>query len=335
MAWTLFWATCGTTLSLGRKEVTQPSGQGALWKLDVRALGYSPSRVKEGGPHPLPRMEPLCFLTNGYIVLTYTTRIPPQGLPRREDVDAPSLSLRLHALFIDSKTGQLQTVREWPTASDRSRISPAPGGFVLVTPERLVLFSLEIAPLKELDLALAREAELGSFRPESSPGGKFLLIKYEAPTGVYQWYKLVNLTDLEITKYWGSYSGGRVGAVSDDGMVTAGFAGEGIKIGRPGNPTDSPCRSTDKHCLNGTFVSQNALFGIEPPRAHREFSMHLSRIDGTAIFDQELHHGEVIKPTYPAVGGQRFAVAVYRGKGGIKRSTLPLTIRSTESLFTI
>ena len=317
LAWTFFWAIGSTTLSLARdpKEVTRPFTQDGLWKLDVHALGYVAPAGREWGPYPLPRMGPLCFLADGRIVATFTTRTTPGTPSRREDIGTSSLPLRLHALFVDSKTGTLQTIREWPTGSDRSRITPAPGGFVVVTPERLALFSLGIAPLKQLTLTERQEAELVSFQPEASPGAKFLLIKWEARTGVQELYKLVNLDDLQVTMYWGSYLGGDVGAVSDDGLVTASSGGEGTKIGKPGDPTRSPCPSADKNCLGGVFVSRDTLFGIEPP-LRQEFSMHLTRIDGTIIFDQDLPHGEVINPNYPAVGGQRFAVAVYQGKGG-------------------
>jgi len=176
----LVWVTFGTTSSLarGRKEVARLSTDDALWKLDVRALGYEAPAVREWGPYvPLPPVGPLCFLAAGRIVVTFTTRTTPAALSRREDIDTPSLPLRLHALFVDSKTGQLQTEQEWPTGSDRSRITRASSGFVVVTPERLALFSPEIMPLKELVLSEREEAELASFRPQASPGAKFLLIR--------------------------------------------------------------------------------------------------------------------------------------------------------------
>jgi hypothetical protein len=265
-------------------------------------------------------MEPLCFLADGRIVVTFTTRTTPEALSRREDIDSPSLPLRLHALFVDSKTGQLQTAREWPTGSDRSRITPAPAGFAVVTPERLALFSPEIVPLKELVLSERQEADIVSFQPEASPGAKFLLIKWGSRDGMRELYKLVNLSDLQVIMYWGSPVAGRVGAVSDDGMVTSGDWGERMRIGKPGNPTRSPCPSTDKYCLAGVFVSQDSLFGVVPPYApdklHQVWSMHLKRTDGTTIFDQELPHGDMIQPISRGVGGQRFAVAVYHGKGG-------------------
>lgn len=325
MAWTLCWAICGipSFLALGRSDKGAQPTQLPILRLDVRALGYSPPAVHDERmiSYPLPRMGPLSFCEKNKAVVTFVTRAMPGGVVHRGEADSLLLPLRLHALFVDTRTGRLRTTREWPTDSDRSRVTPAPGGgFVVVTPEQLTLYSAEMMPLKEVPLSIGREAELVSFRPEASPGSKYLLIKYEQSGSGQEVYRLVKLKDLQVTAPWGEYFGGRVGAVSDSGIVTATSAAQGSTIGKPGNPKASPCPPSYRNCLSGVFVSDSDIFGVESPHgsdpARREFSIHLVDTKGRVIFDQELPHGQVIQPFYPAVGGQRFAIAIYQGRGG-------------------
>src|ERR1035437_456557 len=104
----------------------------------------------------MPRVGPLCIVADEAIV-TFVTRVEATALPRRGQADDSSLPIRLQALFVDTSTGQLRTRREWPTASDRSRIAPASGGrFVVITPDELLLYSPDMSPLKELELSLSR-----------------------------------------------------------------------------------------------------------------------------------------------------------------------------------
>jgi hypothetical protein len=284
----------------------------------MRALGYTPPELRETAS----RIGLLCFRTEDEAVVMWVTRVVG-GLVGRGEGSSPLLPFRLHALFLDTKAGRLRARRDWPTASDRSRIMrSAEGKFLLVTPDRLVLYSQEMAPLKELELKLSRDSVPGSFTPLASPCGRNLLIRSELPGGTEDLYYWVETSTLRVIQRWTEVYFRHVYTqdISDAGrtiLLGPGRKPEGaLYIGKPGDPLDRLSLVCDGYGLDAAFVSDDSWFGWSSPSKLGRFRIHLARTDGTTIFDEELLHDEVIRPFYPAVGGQRFAIAVYRGKGG-------------------
>ena len=105
-------------------------------------------------------------MAHDQLAVAFIVRTVPESLPRRGDTT--SLALSLKALFLDVKTGKLQSTQDWPTASERSRITPAYGsGFVVITPYLLILYSPEIQRLKDLPriLVVRRTLLLFSLKP--------------------------------------------------------------------------------------------------------------------------------------------------------------------------
>ncbi len=303
-------------------ETVAPQSAKPIWKLDVRTLGYTPPAVHEGGPFPLPALGPLSFLAKGRIVVTFSTHSTAPSLPTRQDTDSSALSYRLHALFVTANTGSLEAKFEWPTGTDRSRVTRAPsGGFVVVTPERLILYSPQLVQSKELPLTLARVATLASFGAEASPQGRYLLISYEAPNGFDGGYEWIDVANLDRIGEWGSYDRAHgtwtnTGSISDARGAIIGLPGGDTGIGQPDGPVSSRCPSSNERCPNGDFVTDDTLFEAIPPVRAPNFSIRLVRTDGTVIFTQRLNNHDVVKPLYPATGGGRFAIAIYKGKGG-------------------
>lgn len=257
---------------------------------------------------------------HGNVAITFITRTAPESLPRRGDTT--SLPLSLNALFLYSTAGTVETKLDWPTASDRSRITPVQGGgFVVVTPDLLIRYSPEFKRLKELPLYLSREAELVSFTLGASPAGKYMLISYELPNGLQERHKVIDLLNLRIVEQWEFLDLDRrwVAGISDQGMSINGVWGGASSLGVPGSiPTDSPCPSTNPGCLRGTFVNDDTLFSWAPPNRSRGRGpeLRLMRTNARVVLIQELPLGEVIHPFYPVVGGGRFALAIYKGHGG-------------------
>ncbi len=315
-----FWAMSITLLFPGNGEGGAAASVTPLWTLNVGVLGYSAPGVHENGPFSLPPMEPLCFLNNNEVAVTFTTRTVPDSIARRGDTE--SLPLLLNALFVDSRTGQVRAMQDWPTASDRARITPVQGqGFVVITPDLVTLYSSNIERMKEIPLQLSRDpsADIHSFRPQASPAGRYLMIGYAFKNGVQDGYIWIDLVNLRVLKRWDyvDLSQRHTGAVSDEGTAINSHRGSGNSIGIPGtDPANSPCPSDNGNCLRGIFVSGDRLFSSRPPDRIRNFSIRLIRTDATAIFDLELANGEVMDPYYPVVGGGRFAIAIYKGRGG-------------------
>jgi WD40 repeat protein len=288
--------------------------------VDVRALGYIPPSVHEGGPFSAPAMQPICFVDDNDIIVAFTTRIAPKSVPRRGDTTHSPLWLR--ALFIDSQTGKVLKRQEWPTASDRARITSVQGtGFAVITPDLLTLYSTGLRKLKELSMNLSsdRRADIHSFSPQTSPSGRYLLIQYEFLNGVQEGYEWIDLQKLRTLKQWDYVDTmrRRTFSPSDGGTAIEESWDKGTGIAVPGsNPTYYPCGSGNPRCLSGVFVSGDRLFSSNPPNRIRRFSIRLTRSDGSVLFDQELGQGETVQPPYPVRGGGRFAIAIYNGHGG-------------------
>ena len=234
-----------------------------LWQLDVRALGYTPPNTHEEG-YTVPRVGPLGFVADKVIV-TFVTRVLPNELPRRGQAGDSSLPLRLQALFLDGRTGELRTRREWPTASDRSRIAPAPGGnFVVITPDQLLLYSPDFSRLRELELSLSREAALTSLGFQQSPAGRYLLIDYLLPGGEEGRYRWVDLENLQPAGSWAARLGNELInllSISDTGLQL-GASWEGAML----RAQDGPWRLLWPHAdgfgyiEHGSFVNDSTIF---------------------------------------------------------------------------
>src|ERR1700722_7757795 len=137
---------CGSFPATSVAGKPSPTAQVPLWKLDVRALGYVRYTVAD----PVNRKAPLgqfSFTEPDRIVVTFVSHISSDALSIRDKPDRSSL--RLHAFFLDARTGQLQTTQEWPTPSLRSGIIPTTEGkFIVVRPDKLVLYSSGLQLLK-------------------------------------------------------------------------------------------------------------------------------------------------------------------------------------------
>jgi hypothetical protein len=289
----------------------------------VRALGYTApiTRNEKLVGWELPSIQPLCFVGADKVAVTLTVPRSAESLPRRGDIG--SLPLLLKGLFLDANSGKLSATLEWPTATNRARISPVIGtGFAVLTPDVLMLYSSGLKLLRELPLSLGRKARPISFTPYASPSGRYLIIAYDPVKGEYGLSLWVDLRNLTVLKNW--VSNAAYLTISDAGQSINYDAtpGLGFGIGSPGEvTTNSPCASTDQDCrslfiFNATFVDDNTLFATRPPNRVRRFSIVLMKTDGTRVFDQQLPDAEVIRPFYPVVGGGRFAIAVYKGHGG-------------------
>src|SRR5580704_8351470 len=243
-----------------------------ILQLNVRALGYAPE------PWPIENygrigIDPVCFLSNDAVAITFVTREAPGALSRRGQSDE-LLPYRLHAFFIDPKTGRVINTRDWPSSSLRSRVLPATGQkFVVLTPDRLLLYSSEFNLLGQLDVTWGRESIKDHWEVAHSPGGKYLLINYEPQadakridqlpptTPLSDWepverFERIDLENLQEVERWTTkichdcfFTLGDHDAfgISDDGMVqrwknVPGGTPFNSKIVEIGKPPDGPWR---------------------------------------------------------------------------------------------
>jgi hypothetical protein len=278
-----------------------------------------------GMPRPL---NPLCFIANDRIAVTFMTRSEAEVLPRRDQVDE-KLPYRLHALFIDTATGKVRATRDWPTASDRAGVTPGTAGkFVAVTPDRLALYSSDLHLLKAIDLFLSCRAREGYWLISPSPNGRTMLIMNGAGNFQYN-FRWFDIDDLRLLASWTESDrenvwkgtedlvvrGGHFGSVYDDEM--GGDFARGFLIRK----LDAPWRfvSLKKPAFRSFgLVSPDVLLGLSYAR---EFGgprqkMILVRTNGEVFFEQEFPEREEVSGRALSADGRRFAATFSKFKGG-------------------
>ncbi len=296
---------------------------GPLWELDVGALGYGRDRINREVGY-LPSAGPICFPSQSQVVVTFVTNQPPGPLSRRGESDA-YLPYLLHALFIDTKDGHLEGMREWASASSVARVLPAPGGnFIVVTPDRLILFSQGLDRIKELALPIAREAITNSWEFESSPKGKYILLKYEPLTddkegntflNARSHDQFVDVDTLQTVKAWTDMgvSSPNWESVSDNGLALA----DGGKLGEPGGHLDWFCPPGKEYCRNSDrFLDDQTIFAWAHTRNPSSESMHFLSNKGELLFSEIPPKGDHFEQAFSA-DGRRLALGVFKASGGV------------------
>jgi hypothetical protein len=298
--------------------------------LDVRALGYAPWSPREGSVEGYTGIGQICLPSDDQLVVTFVSQALPQTLPRRGQPEASS-NLRLRALFIDARTGQLQAKHEWPTFSDKSRLTPATHGkFVVITPDKLTLYSPEIQPLKELDLDVGQDATAGSWGASSSPRGEYLLIGYGPRSnehnprgflGAVRKLELIDTEALRVVRTWTDHGFGDIHpfhAFDDGEIIAINGTGGATVIGPPGGPWRSFRASWPARCapsLQKTLITDEAIFGGTMLSIDR-WCYSLTLTTGEILFAQEFDDKEIVRWHAASAGGRRFAIAVDKGRGG-------------------
>jgi hypothetical protein len=291
----------------------------------VRALGYVPWHVRENEIERGFSIGQLHFLSADELVVAFVSHVIPETPPRRGQPDASS-NLQLDALFVDPKMGQVQARREWPTFSERSRIIPASGGkFLVLTPDKLVLYSPAIEPLKELGLPVGREGIETDWDAVPSPGGKYLLISYGLRTEKDIWsartrFELAETGNTQLARAWidPGFGGVHAFAPFDDGdLLAINGSGGGLVIGPPQGPWRPAHVTWDPHCQPSEYrpINDRTILGWTSITIDR-WCYSLSVMTPELLFAQEFAEKDFVRSVAVSSQGQRFALAIERGKGG-------------------
>jgi hypothetical protein len=288
-------------------------------------LGFAPDRT--GADYEeVPQFDPICIPANDTVVVTFVTRGSPAEMPRRGETSL-SLPFRLHALFVNTQSGQVRTTREWPTGLYSSRVLPGTEGrFIVLTADKLMLYSPQMELLKELDLSLTRRSVLG-WRAHLSPSRKTLVVGYEPREDESrslgeartenQWIDTESLT---VTQRWTAkgFSG------DFDNISDRAFVGilPGIKIRELNAPWRQLCGTRTAFCGDHPqFISNSVILTRTDPLPRY---ISLFRTNGALLFKQDFPPSEVFQcrqyagpnPARPSADGRRFALPVGRLHGG-------------------
>lgn len=298
--------------SVAGKKPQKADGE-PVWRLNVAGLGYVPWGVREGVAHG-PSIGQICFTSDDRLVVAFVSHTVPKPLPHRGQADASS-SMQIDSLFVDTKTGQLQTKREWPTTSGMSRISPATRGkFVVITPDKLVLYSPALEPVRELGLPIGADGTTGYWGAEPSPAGKYLLVWYDPRGSDDRLVELVDTETLQVVRPWthnwlGSpFDGGNFFEIDRTGIPVIGPPGGPSVPFRP--PWDAGCRPSSYFPVNDQTIFGSTMVSID------RWCYSLATTDRQLVFSERFGEKEIVRSLSVSAGGRRFALAVYRGKGG-------------------
>lgn len=339
MAWLTILAAnflCGSSLATNARSKTVHDSPAQLWELNVRALGYVPYTVYDIG-NRRGALGQFSFTEDDRIVVTFVSHTLSDTLSRRDQPDTSGL--QLHALFVNAKTGEVGTKQEWSTPSRRSGVIEAPGGnFLVVRPDKLILYSPALQILKELEIPVTREAPKDDWQLLRSPGGKFLLIDYElASSDKLLCFEvrdeLINLENLQVTHSWSQF--GRVAwenipgpclapsehpqiqfwsGVSDDGFLLTTDSAGAPAIGQLNSTFHVLCSHTNSNCRGGSFINNQTVLVSPPPHTGRPVALISTKGEILPIY--ELGQREILRSVARSARGERFAISVERSKGG-------------------
>jgi hypothetical protein len=196
------------------------------------------------------------------------------------------------------------------------------GRFIVVTPDKLMLYSSALEILKELELALTRKAI--DWRVAPSPGGKYLVVEYEPQSDIargagytdFDWHRLwIDADNLQVLRTW-TERGMNVHdwTISDDGLAFDGF-----KIGKADGPRNWLClpyNNAKPYCGGyGSLLNSQVVFMMSGPS--RDEWMALISTQGEVLMHQDYLHREIFRKLVHSADGRRFALALKKkGKGG-------------------
>ena len=290
-------------LTIRAAEITPqvPNAEGPAWAIDLSTLGYpthpSANFAKTFGVPPTT----LAFADSEHLVVTFISSDP--GIPSEREGQPASLRLTLHIVVFQSRTGEVDTKRDWLTPNPNDGVVAGHDGTVVVRAgNKLTVFDTTLKVLKETDTAPGDKASIELFAVLASPSGHFLLLEFSP--GIHAQFTWMNADSLEIVQ---SFSDSLQPLTISDTEV----AGWRIRIpasrpselvirmpegaGRTINPSDSSLGRV-------AFVREDTLAlesGYSPIR--------LIRADGTLVESIAPRTHEFFSRITPSAEGHRFA----------------------------
>jgi hypothetical protein len=284
------------------------------WTIDLRKVGFTGFAAKREQWGINLRPDPLSFSGDQVLIATFITRETTTTLARRSQ-STDLLPLRLHGVFLDATSGQVRTLREWSITRPRGGIiSVVGGGFAVLTPSGVTLYSQDLEHLRDLKLSPAEQSDLWDFH--SSPSARSIVAEYHAPDAYFQWIDTSSLVPRPVSIPTVVFS------ISDDDVAightpylgSRGFLSE-VLVRTDDGPWRAICRMPSGQagsCGNPQFLN-NEVLALRMPHG---FSV-VTKDGGDPLLKESFRADEWLgDPLYPSAGGKRFAVTIWAQKGG-------------------
>jgi hypothetical protein len=276
-----------------------PNAEIPSWVIDLSTLGYpthpSENFSKTFGVAPTR----LAFADSQHLVVTFISSDP--GTPSEREGRPDSFRLRLHIVVFESRTGEVETKRDWPTPNPNDGVVAGHDGKTVVRGgDELTLYDTALKPLKRKDTAPAHKPHRGLFSIYASPTGRFLLLEFSP--SVHTEYTWMNADNLETVHSFSeslfrlSISDTEIGGWRNTPSRQSEFVI--MKPDEPGRAIALPNYRSAKVA----FVSEDKI-AIESGYA----PMSLVRTDGTFVESITPHTHELFSQVTPSAEGHRFA----------------------------
>lgn len=262
------------------------------------------------------------------MVVTFVTENIPSALahPGAPDSFPP---FQLHAVFVDTKTGEVQATRDWATTTSESRVlAGTDGNFIVLAPDELILYSPQMEILGKLNLSLSK---CDAWEVHQSPGRKALLVtcfpEWHEELSKYQW---IDTEHLQVLHEWTirglDLAFGRptveADAISDSEIVSgSAIRNLGGSWRRLVNPAYLPP-------FQNEFLNNDTLLSYQAWGKGQFLS--LIRTDGKLLYKQEVPSSEQFshgpgqaRAARPSADGKRFALPFYKRHGGSSLLDIP------------
>jgi hypothetical protein len=276
-----------------------PNAEVPSWVIDLSTLGYpthpSENFSKTFGVAPAR----LAFADSEHLVVTFISSDP--GTPSEREGRPDSFRLRLHIVVFESRTGEVDTKRDWPTPNPNDGVVAGHDGkFVVRAGDELTLYDTALKALKEIDTAPAHKPHRGLFSIYTSPTGRFLLLEFSPSIHTeYSWMNADNLWTVHSFSenlFALSISDSEIGGWRNTSSRQSEFVIR--KPDEPGRVVALPNYRSNKVA----FVSEDTIAiesGYSP--------MPLVRTDGTLIESITPQTHEFLSRVTPSAEGHRFA----------------------------
>ncbi|MFZ0819071.1 MAG: hypothetical protein WAM91_03310, partial [Candidatus Acidiferrales bacterium] len=141
----------GATSQKKAKPIEVSSDQ-FLWRVDLHSMGYPENGNQLQGRRDLDEFDTVDFVSESVVAASFITQEPTPPLEHRDDPNGAPL-YRLHAVFLGAASGKVLRTLDWPLENPYAGIFPLyDGRFLFLSTQRIVLYSADWTPVKELPL---------------------------------------------------------------------------------------------------------------------------------------------------------------------------------------
>jgi hypothetical protein len=160
-----------------KDKSVQASSDQFVWRVDLHPQGYPANDPMLQRRRGLLDFDTLDFVSDTVEVATFLTQEPAHELRSRDAANPPPYTL--HAVFLDAASGKALKTLVWPVKDANAGIfSRYDGSFLFFSTERIVLYSADWQPVKELLLPQLQEPHASLLDIAESPTGKQVVIRF-------------------------------------------------------------------------------------------------------------------------------------------------------------